>query len=53
MVRIIEDLDQKYLELCNFFWYLLHPACPIDTFPHTSDECRKLAREVFEILGIR
>ena len=52
MVRIIEDLDQKYAELCNFFWYLLHPDYPRDTFLHTFDECRRLTREVFEILEI-
>ena len=42
----------KYGELCNFFWFLLKPDWEPDGFLHTSDECRRLAGEVFDLLGV-
>ena len=50
--KTYDEHCQKYAELCNFFWFLLKPDWEPDGFLHTSDECRRLANQVFELLGI-
>lgn len=41
-----------FTKLCNWFWYYTNPGWPPDGWDHTSDECRRLAREVFDLLEL-
>jgi hypothetical protein len=42
-----------YADLCTWFWYHDHPEWEDDGMGHTSDECRRKANEVFDLLGLR
>ena len=50
--KTFDEHCQKYGKLCNFFWYLLNPEWPRDGLMHTSDECRRLANQIFNLLEI-
>jgi hypothetical protein len=50
--KTLDEYTEKYSELCNFFWYQTHPEWQRDGHLHTSSVCRRLALEVFELLGI-
>jgi hypothetical protein len=48
----LEQFEDRYSDLCDFFWRLFHEEDPDDGLCHTSSESRALARRVFEVLGI-
>jgi hypothetical protein len=45
-----EQFEDRYSDLCDFFWRVLH-GTPKDGLCYTSPESRAKARRVFEILG--
>jgi hypothetical protein len=48
-----DEFVELYANLCTWFWYHDHPEWEYDGMGHTSDECRRKANEVFDLLGLR